>query len=88
MAGIAWAFVLPGIILVHRVTAPWSIAVRLLVGAAVGMLTMSMICFCVAWALGTYISAKLVLAVATLVNVSLFAANFLPLRNGLRQQHP
>ncbi len=64
LVGALLCLVLPGVLLVASVRHEWTPGVAALVGAALGCLMIPMCAFCVAWVLGTSISAPLVVAVA------------------------
>lgn len=67
--GAGIALILPGILVVANTSHEWSPWVAALVGAALGCLAVPMLSFSVAWALGTSLSAPLVLAVAAAVSL-------------------
>ena len=73
LCGMVWAFAVPGVLLVWQLDTPWSQGIRVLVGAALGGLTVPMIAFCVAWILGTSVCPELTLGVGTTLNVGLGA---------------
>jgi len=66
----AWCFALPGWLLALQLDEDWAPAVRVVVGVCVGLLAVPMICFVVAWLLGTNIRPPLVLAVGTALNAA------------------
>lgn len=74
LAGLAWIFLAPGLLLVWPVRASWSRGERILVGASLGLLLVPMLCFCVACLAGTSITPALALGVATAVNLAALAA--------------
>lgn len=68
LLAVAWCFALPGWLLALQLDEDWSPAVRGVVGFSVGVLAVPMICFVVAWLLGTNIRPALVLTVGTTLN--------------------
>ncbi len=64
LVGALLCLVLPGVLLVASIRHDWTPGVAALVGAALGCLMIPMTSFCVAWVLGTSLSAPLVVAVA------------------------
>ena len=64
LTGAALCLVLPGVLLVAAIRHEWTPGVAALVGAALGCLMIPMLSFCVAWVLGTSLSAPLVAGVA------------------------
>ena len=70
LLAVAWCFALPGWLLALQLDEDWSPPVRLVVGFSVGVLAVPMICFVVAWLLGTNIRPPLVLAIGTVLNAA------------------
>ncbi len=67
--GLAYAFVLPGVLLGFVADRDWSWPMRLGAGFTLGVLVVPLASFVTAWLLGTNIQPLLVLAVATVVNL-------------------
>lgn len=65
-----YVFVAPGTLVVMQLESDWTPPVQVAVGFAVSALTIPILCFCVAWILGTNIGPALVIAVATGVNLA------------------
>lgn len=70
LAGLAWCFALPGILLALAARTSWSTGERILVGIATGALLMPMLAFCVACLAHTSITPSLVLGIATTWNAA------------------
>jgi hypothetical protein len=68
LVGAGICLVLPGVLLVGSIRHEWTPWVAALVGAALGCLIVPMVSFCVAWVLGTSLSAPLVMAVAVVTS--------------------
>ena len=69
LAALAYAFVLPGVLLAAVADRDWSPAMRLAGGFTLGLLVVPLASFCAAWALATSVRVALVLGVATALNV-------------------
>lgn len=69
LIGMLWAFAVPGVLVVWQLDTAWSPWIRVLVGVALGGLTVPMIAFCVAWILGTSVSPEVTLGVGTALNL-------------------
>ena len=72
--GLLWALAVPGVLVVWQLDTPWSPGIRVLVGAALGGVTVPMVAFCAAWILGTSVGSALTLGVGTVLNVGAGAA--------------
>ena len=75
--GFAYAMLLPGLLVTLHLGDDWTLPLRLGIGLAVGLLTIPLACFSVAWLLGTNIGVPLVLGVGTAANVAAAAAQWL-----------
>lgn len=73
LLGVAWAFLLPGVLLLDLAHPEWPLPLRLAGGFLTGVLVISLASFVAAWLLATSIRAPLVLGVATLVSLLCFA---------------
>jgi hypothetical protein len=71
---LAYAFVLPGVSLSQAAGRDWSLPMRLGAGFCLGILVVPLLSFCGAWVLGTNVQPWLVLASASVVNLSWPAA--------------
>ncbi len=68
--GLAYAFVLPGVLLGFAADRDWGWPMRLGAGFTLGVLVVPLASFVIAWLLGTNIQAPLVLAVASTLNLA------------------
>jgi hypothetical protein len=66
---LAYAFVLPGVLLGLLAGRGWSLPMRLGAGFTLGVLVVPLASFSTAWVLGTNVRPLLVLAVATVINL-------------------
>ncbi len=66
---LAYALVLPGVLISFAAGRRWDPVLRLAAGFVLGVLVVPTACFSAAWIMGTNIGIGLVLAVATLVNM-------------------
>jgi hypothetical protein len=79
-SALAYALVLPGVLIGLAAGRSWSWPMRLGAGFTLGVLVVPLASFCAAWALGTNIQPPLVLGVATAVNLAAAAAWWIQLR--------
>ncbi len=66
---LAYAFVLPGVLIGMAAGRDWSLPMRLGAGFTLGVLVVPLASFSAAWLLGTNVQPWLVLVMATLVNL-------------------
>ncbi len=69
LAALAYAFVLPGVLVAAVADRDWSWGMRLAGGFTLGLLIVPLGSFCAAWALATNVQVPLVVGVATVINV-------------------
>lgn len=66
---LAYAFVLPGVLIGLLAGRDWSLPMRLGAGFTLGVLVVPLASFSAAWVLGTNVRPLLVLVVATVINL-------------------
>lgn len=69
LAALAYAFVLPGVLIAAVADRDWSWGMRLAGGFTLGLLVVPLASFCTAWALATNVQIPLVVGVATGLNL-------------------
>ncbi|GEM_PF-4470458 len=68
LAALAYAFVLPGVLIAAVAERAWSPAMRLAGGFTLSLLVVPLASFCTAWAFATHVHVGLVIGVATGLN--------------------
>ena len=68
LLALLYVFALPGLLVALQLDADWSLPVRGAVGFCLALLTIPMLCFCVAWILATSITPAVAVGVASVVN--------------------